>query len=222
MKKLPNRRRSYGERCSFRQDFEGGQYDAKGKAEQERTSTVNHEAITFTDRAGNAIVVKPDQRIPLSPKQCFLLIQNWRAISRRIAETGTRMFITLFRNNAELLTFFPNVQMDDPSSYNLENLKYHAERVMGVLDQAVHLVGEADSFFNLLNVYAEYHAKKAKFQPTFFLKICPALKEAIKETLGDSYTENMANIYEVFFDLVIRTLVADCEAAIQCNAVANK
>ncbi|KFD55230.1 hypothetical protein M514_03871, partial [Trichuris suis] len=181
--------------------------------------TTDQNAITFTDQAGNTIVVKPDPRIPLTPKQCFLLIQNWRAIKRRILDTGIRMFIKLFQNNEDLLTFFPRVKMDEATNtYNTEVLESHAEKVMGVLDQAVHSVGDADKLLNLINVYAEYHAKKPNFQPTFFLKIAPALLEAIKETLGDSYTENMANIYNAFIQLLIGTLMTNCQAAIQRNA----
>uniref|UniRef100_A0A5S6R669 Globin family profile domain-containing protein n=1 Tax=Trichuris muris TaxID=70415 RepID=A0A5S6R669_TRIMR len=93
---------------------------------------------------------------------------------------------------------------------------------MGVLDHAVHLIGDASSFFGLLTVYAEFHARKPNFQSESFWKICPALTDAVKETLGDSYTQNMANIYEVFFDLVIGTMVASSQAAMRDNAAETK
>ncbi|CDW55819.1 Globin domain containing protein [Trichuris trichiura] len=199
--------------------FRRGQDETKNEEGHEQHPTTDQNAITFTDQAGNTIIVKPDPRIPLTPKQCFLLIQNWRAIKRRILDTGIRMFIKLFQNNEDLMTFFPKVKVDEAThTYNTEVLESHAEKVMGVLDQAVHLVGDANNLLNLVNEYAEYHAKKQNFQPTFFLKIAPALLEAIKETLGDSYTENMANIYNTFFQLLIGTLVANCQAAIQRNA----
>ncbi|KRZ75395.1 Cytoglobin-1 [Trichinella papuae] len=180
----------------------------------------NPEEVVFTDRTGNTIVLTTDERIPLTPRECFLLIQNWRAISRKMVDTGIRTFIKLFSNNADLLELFPTVKQEiesNPESFDTEILEYHAQRVMSVLDQAIHLIGDADSFFNLLHLYADYHAKKQLFSPDFFWEIEPALVDSIKETLGDRYTENMANIYPKVFKLILSTLVQFCREASENN-----
>ncbi|KRZ97328.1 Cytoglobin-1 [Trichinella sp. T8] len=191
----------------------------KSESKNEKNASTPEEVI-FTDRTGNTIVLTTDERIPLTPRECFLLIQNWRAISRKMVDTGIRTFIKLFSNNADLLELFPTVKQEiqsNPESFDTEILEYHAQRVMSVLDQAIHLIGDADSFFNLLHLYADYHAKKQLFSPDFFWEIEPALVDSIKETLGDRYTENMANIYPKVFKLILSTLVQFCREASENN-----
>ncbi|KAL1236982.1 Cytoglobin-1 [Trichinella spiralis] len=191
----------------------------KSENKNEKNASTPEEVI-FTDRTGNTIVLTTDERIPLTPRECFLLIQNWRAISRKMVDTGIRTFIKLFSNNVDLLELFPTVKQEiqsNPESFDTEILEYHAQRVMSVLDQAIHLIGDADSFFNLLHLYADYHAKKQLFSPDFFWEIEPALVDSIKETLGDRYTENMANIYPKVFKLILSTLVQFCREASENN-----
>ncbi|KAL1235499.1 Cytoglobin-1 [Trichinella pseudospiralis] len=191
----------------------------KSESKNEKNASTPEEVV-FTDRTGNTIVLTTDERIPLTPRECFLLIQNWRAISRKMVDTGIRTFIKLFSNNADLLELFPTVKQEiqsNPESFDTEILEYHAQRVMSVLDQAIHLIGDADSFFNLLHLYADYHAKKQLFSPDFFWEIEPALVDSIKETLGDRYTENMANIYPKVFKLILSTLVQFCREASENN-----
>ncbi|KRX23754.1 hypothetical protein T07_5706 [Trichinella nelsoni] len=206
----------------------------KSESKNEKNASTPEEVI-FTDRTGNTIVLTTDERIPLTPRECFLLIQNWRAISRKMVDTGIRTFIKqllillhyswhvhfrLFSNNVDLLELFPTVKQEiqsNPESFDTEILEYHAQRVMSVLDQAIHLIGDADSFFNLLHLYADYHAKKQLFSPDFFWEIEPALVDSIKETLGDRYTENMANIYPKVFKLILSTLVQFCREAAENN-----
>ncbi|KRY21931.1 Cytoglobin-1 [Trichinella patagoniensis] len=191
----------------------------KSESKNEKNASTPEEVI-FTDRTGNTIVLTTDERIPLTPRECFLLIQNWRAISRKMVDTGIRTFIKLFSNNVDLLELFPTVKQEiqsNPESFDTEILEYHAQRVMSVLDQAIHLIGDADSFFNLLHLYADYHAKKQLFSPDFFWEIEPALVDSIKETLGDRYTENMANIYPKVFKLILSTLVQFCREASENN-----
>ncbi|XP_003379198.1 putative globin [Trichinella spiralis] len=188
----------------------------KSENKNEKNASTPEEVI-FTDRTGNTIVLTTDERIPLTPRECFLLIQNWRAISRKMVDTGIRTFIN---NNVDLLELFPTVKQEiqsNPESFDTEILEYHAQRVMSVLDQAIHLIGDADSFFNLLHLYADYHAKKQLFSPDFFWEIEPALVDSIKETLGDRYTENMANIYPKVFKLILSTLVQFCREASENN-----
>lgn len=49
-------------------------------------------AITFESANGKVTVI-PDARIPLTPRQSYLLIQNWKTISRRTAFTGLTMLV---------------------------------------------------------------------------------------------------------------------------------
>ena len=49
-------------------------------------------------------------------------------------------------------------------------------------------------------------------------KIRAPFLESVKMTLGDAYTENMDNIYQLTIDLILKTLVEGFEKAESANS----
>ena len=45
------------------------------------------------DKVADFTKVVVDCRMPLSVRQCFSLVQSWRAIHRNISDTGVEMFV---------------------------------------------------------------------------------------------------------------------------------
>jgi hypothetical protein len=44
-------------------------------------------------KVANFANVVIDDRIPLSARQCFSLVQSWKAIKRNMSQTGVEMFV---------------------------------------------------------------------------------------------------------------------------------
>uniref|UniRef100_A0AC35TW39 GLOBIN domain-containing protein n=1 Tax=Rhabditophanes sp. KR3021 TaxID=114890 RepID=A0AC35TW39_9BILA len=159
---------------------------------------------------------KPDDpRIPLNERQKFLLIKNWKGISRRAKETGANLFVTLLSEHEELWQYFHFDSSKESNKWDMlndEKIQNHGEAVMKLLDTVICKVNEPDEMIRLLTDQGKQHAIKKNFKPELFKVVEDPLFYSIKLILDERYTDNMDNIYRVIMTLVLDTLVESCRA----------
>ncbi|KAK0410295.1 hypothetical protein QR680_005049 [Steinernema hermaphroditum] len=165
-----------------------------------------------------------DPRIPLTERQKFLLVANWKGISRKATETGATMFVQLLQSNEQFYEVFnfSHVRMaSKEEQMQDERITKHAETVMKMLDVVISNVKDADYMFQLLQKSGTEHAHRPRFSPEFFWKIEAPFLYAVKEILQDRYTENMDQIYRVIIKIVLSTLEESCRAELERMGVRN-
>nr|XP_018898062.1 PREDICTED: neuroglobin-like isoform X2 [Bemisia tabaci] len=120
-----------------------------------------------------------------------------------------RFFIWLFEEHKELLELFTRFKelRTREAQQNSMELAEHATKVMTTLDEGIKELDNLDSFFQYLTQVGASHKKIPGFKPEYFWKIEKPFLEAVKMTLGDRYTENVENIYQITIKLIIETLV---------------
>ncbi|KAF0297944.1 Neuroglobin [Amphibalanus amphitrite] len=136
-------------------------------------------------------------------------------ISRKFTTLSVFLSLRLFEEHAALINFFDKfreLKSRDEQAESLE-LAEHATAVMGIIDEGIRALEDMDAFFTLLHQTGARHTKIPGFQTEFFFKIRTPFLEAVKLTLGDAYTENMDNIYQLTIDLILKTLVEGFEKA---------
>ncbi|XP_071056822.1 neuroglobin-like [Onthophagus taurus] len=150
-----------------------------------------------------------DSRLPLSAKQKYNMLASWKGISRAMESTGVTMFLKLFEEHAELLelfTKFKELKTKEDQANSLE-LHEHATTVMRTLDEGIKGLDNLDAFFEYLHQVGASHRRIPGFKVDYFWKIEQPFLEAVKTTLGDRYTENVENIYNITIKFIIKTLV---------------
>lgn len=154
-----------------------------------------------------------DSRLPLTVQQCFKIGKSWKGIAREMDYTGVNMFVKLFEENEDLLKLFTSFSEVKTRELQMESLELqqHASVVMSTLDEGISELGNADSFFKTLHRAGALHRKIPGFQKEFFWKIEKPFLEAVEETLGDRYTENMASIYTITIKFILETLIQGYE-----------
>ncbi|OWF35175.1 neuroglobin-like [Mizuhopecten yessoensis] len=168
------------------------------------------EITEFDPLTDNGVTTIPsvDPRLPLNARQVFKLKQSWKGIKRKIAETGVEMFVRLFKSNADLMAIFDkvtNIESEDELRQN-EYLEQHATLVMTTLDEAITKIDDYDHVKNHLNRTGATHQRFDVFRSENFRKIREPFIEAVKITLGDRYTDYMANVYEITIDFILKAL----------------
>ncbi len=115
-------------------------------------------------------------------------------------------FQRLFETHEDLKGYFDKFKGKDNSQLaNNQALHNHAVQVMELIDTVVTELEEAEKSHQLLlKIGRDHKNRNVKVEHIEFMK-APFLK-AVEETLGDRYTDRMRNIYEVFFDYIIKTI----------------
>ncbi|XP_046381361.1 globin-5-like [Haliotis rufescens] len=150
-----------------------------------------------------------DPRLPLSALQVFKLKKSWKGIKRCMEATGVEMFIRLFKANGDLkqlFSSFRDLTNDDDLRVN-ENLEKHATLVMGIFDEAISNVDNVDYTLDVLQRAGGKHTRFPGFQPDLFVWMEQPFLEAVKQTLGDRYTDNMDVIYKITIKFILDNMV---------------
>lgn len=150
-----------------------------------------------------------DPRLPLTAKQKYSMIASWKGISRAMESTGVYMFLRLFEDHAELLELFVKfkaLKTKEEQANSLE-LAEHASTVMNTLDEGIKGMDDLDAFFEYLHQVGASHRRIPGFKVEYFWRIEKPFLEAVKTTLGDRYTENVENIYNITIKFIIETLI---------------
>ncbi|EEB14201.1 Neuroglobin, putative [Pediculus humanus corporis] len=117
--------------------------------------------------------------------------------------------MALFEQNEELLNLFEKfreLKTKEQQASSME-LQEHAMNVMKTVDEAIRELDNLDGFFIYLHQVGSSHRKIPGFKPDYFLKIEQPFLQAVKDTLGDRYTENVERIYNITIKLIITTLM---------------
>jgi len=160
--------------------------------------------------AAAAPAPQTDPRLPLTAKQKYSMIASWKGISRAMETTGINMFVKLFEGNAELLTLFDKFQelKTKEQQATSEELAAHATKVMESLDEGIRGLDDLDAFMDFIHQVGASHTKIPGFKPEYFWRIEKPFLDAVEQTLGDRYTENVDGIYKITIKFIIETLVA--------------
>uniref|UniRef100_A0A0N4ZQY5 GLOBIN domain-containing protein n=1 Tax=Parastrongyloides trichosuri TaxID=131310 RepID=A0A0N4ZQY5_PARTI len=155
-----------------------------------------------------------DKRIPLTERQKFLLVKNWKGISRRARDAGANLFVQLLNEHEELFEYFKfgsTVKGKNKSEMmGDERLQNHGEAVMRILDSVITSVNDPEEMFKILEEQGRAHALKKNFKPELFREVEDALFYTIKLILDERYTDNMDNIYRVIMKTILKTLEDSC------------
>ncbi|XP_063708763.1 neuroglobin-like [Culicoides brevitarsis] len=166
------------------------------------------------DNPNTQVVPKSDPRLPLNPKQKYSMIASWKGISRAMEQTGVNMFVKLFEENAELLSLFDKFQelKTREQQATSEELAEHATKVMESLDEGIRSLDDVDAFLNFVHQIGASHTKIPGFKGEYFWRIEKPFLDAVQQTLGDRYTENVDGIYKITIKFIIETLIAGFES----------
>ncbi|CEF62068.1 Globin family and Globin-like domain and Globin, structural domain-containing protein [Strongyloides ratti] len=154
-----------------------------------------------------------DSRIPLTERQKFLLIKNWKGISRRARDAGTNLFVQLLSEHQELGEYFKFGNVKEKDKYEMmadEKIQNHGEAVMRILDSVITSVNDPQEMFRILEEQGKEHATKKNFKPELFREVEDALFYSIKLILDERYTDNMDNIYRIVMKTILKTLEDSC------------
>uniref|UniRef100_A0A0N5C039 GLOBIN domain-containing protein n=1 Tax=Strongyloides papillosus TaxID=174720 RepID=A0A0N5C039_STREA len=154
-----------------------------------------------------------NDRIPLTERQKFLLVKNWKGISRRARDAGTNLFVQLLSEHQELSEYFMFGNMVGKDKYEMmsdERIQNHGEAVMKILDSVITSVNDPQEMFKILEEQGKQHALKKNFKPELFREVEDALFYSIKLILDERYTDNMDGIYRVVMKTVLQTLEDSC------------
>ncbi|GAB6026837.1 hypothetical protein CHUAL_013442 [Chamberlinius hualienensis] len=156
-----------------------------------------------------------DPRLPLTARQIFSIGKSWKGITRAMETTGVNMFVALFNDHSELMDLFTKFQnlRTKEDQYQSMELQQHASLVMQTLDESIQALENADYFFDYVQQVGRIHYKVPGFKKEYFWKIEAPFLSAVKETLGDRYTDNIASIYEIVIRFILETLVKGYESA---------
>jgi hemoglobin-like flavoprotein len=113
----------------------------------------------------------------------------------------------MFSSNEELKQYFEKLKdKDNAVLIKSQILLDHATVVMEAIDTTVTELDDAEkTHANLKKLGVEHKARGVKESHLDQIKT-PFLK-SVEETLGDRYSDRMRNIYEVFIDYVIKTMI---------------
>ncbi|XP_063425722.1 neuroglobin-like isoform X2 [Mytilus trossulus] len=168
-------------------------------AGRQHRSLNSRPSITFTDAIS---------RLDLNERQIFQLQQSWKAISRKMEYTGINMFIRIFETHADLKKFFFMVENCTTISEMRESkgLAKHVLMVMNTLDDTIYNLNDMQYVIDLLYDIGKQHRTFSDFRREFFLSVTEPFLLAVKETLGDRYTRNMATAYRRLIQFVIANI----------------
>ncbi|XP_013783442.2 uncharacterized protein LOC106467627, partial [Limulus polyphemus] len=129
----------------------------------------------------------------------------------------------LFQENGDLITLFEKFQYLRTQESQLESLELaqHASIVMATLDEGIRSLDKVDYFIDYLHSVGKLHTKISGFKKENFWRIEEPFLAAVKETLGDRYTENMENIYKITIRFILETLTKGFELAEEDNEKDN-
>ncbi|CAG2251273.1 NGB [Mytilus edulis] len=168
-------------------------------ARRQHRSLNSRPSITFTDAIS---------RLDLNERQIFQLQQSWKAISRKMEYTGINMFIRIFETHADLKKFFFMVENCTTIAEMRESkgLAKHVLMVMNTLDDTIYNLNDMQYVIDLLYDIGKQHRTFSDFRREFFLSVTEPFLLAVKETLGDRYTRNMATVYRRLIQFVIANI----------------
>lgn len=157
--------------------------------------------------APEPVTPKQNPYISLTPKDVFSLKMSWKGIRRGVEETGTTMFIKMFETNADVKKYFEKFKdMNNELLIKSTILIDHATAVMEMLDTYVTELDDAEKTHNNIKKKGAEH-KARGIKEEHLREIRNPFLKAVEQTLGDRYTDRMRNIYEVYIDYVIKTLI---------------
>ncbi|VDN06464.1 unnamed protein product [Thelazia callipaeda] len=154
-----------------------------------------------------------DLRIPLTRKQKFVLIRNWKGIERDVTTAGIEMFLKMLADHPEYYELFQFRNIAGEAKENQasdERLSAHGAAVMKFIGQAISQVEDADAFFALLEANGMRHAHKRLFKPEMFWEMEQPFLYSVKLTLGERYTDNMDAVYKTIIQLILQRMEHAC------------
>ncbi|KFM56743.1 Neuroglobin, partial [Stegodyphus mimosarum] len=151
----------------------------------------------------------PDPRLPLTARQLFNISKSWKGIARAMEPTGITMFVKLFEDNEDILHLFQKFQYKRFHEFHRDSMELaqHAGIVMSTLDESIKKLNNVDYFMDYLHSVGKLHTKIPGFQRDYFWRIERPFLEAVQDTLGDRYTDNMENIYKITIRYILDTVV---------------
>ncbi|VDK28343.1 unnamed protein product [Gongylonema pulchrum] len=154
-----------------------------------------------------------DSRIPLTRKQKFVLIKNWKGIEREVSAAGIEMFLKMLAEHPEYYELFKFRNIANAAKENQaqdELLSAHGAAVMKFLGQAISKIEDADVFYSLLEDNGKQHAYKKLFKPEMFWEMEQPFLYSVKLILGERYTDNMDAIYKSVIHLILQRMEEAC------------
>ncbi|MCP9262802.1 hypothetical protein DINM_005664 [Dirofilaria immitis] len=138
-----------------------------------------------------------DLRIPLTRKQKFVLIKNWKGIERDVTNAGIEMFLKMLTEHPEYYEFFKfrNIaNIAKENQVNDERLSAHGAAVMKFIGKAISQIENADVFL--------HYSRITEMENPFLY--------SVKLILGERYTDNMDAIYKTVIQLILQRMEEAC------------
>jgi len=154
---------------------------------------------------------------PLTTRQAFSLRQSWKAIMRNEVDFGTEMFLLLFRTDPEIQPMFDSFKhiTSEEDFHNNEEWENFVTDVMVTLDDVITRIDDYAFVKKHLARVGATHIKFAGFRQSKFVAVRDTFLESVRLTLGDRYTDNIQNIYTIFINFILESIVEGMEAALR-------
>uniref|UniRef100_A0A1I8J5W1 Secreted protein n=1 Tax=Macrostomum lignano TaxID=282301 RepID=A0A1I8J5W1_9PLAT len=137
-----------------------------------------------------------DPKLGLTEREVYKLKTSWKAVHRKVSDTGVEMFISLFRTNKDLQAMFvkfSHLELSDNIRENGE-LALHGELVMGILDEAILNIDNMEVTRQRVRRAAATHQKFAGFYAKLFWAMEQPFLEAVKLTLEDRWVPTLQHL----------------------------
>jgi hemoglobin-like flavoprotein len=121
--------------------------------------------------------------------------------------------IRLFETNEDFKNYFEKFKnLNNEQLLRSQVLLNHATVVMEAIDTAITEIDDADKTHNKLKKLGLEH-KVRGVKEEHIAQIREPFLKSVENTLGDRYSDRMRNIYEVFIDYVIKTIIEGYKSA---------
>ncbi|KAL8605642.1 hypothetical protein ACOMHN_050317 [Nucella lapillus] len=141
----------------------------------------------------------------LSPEEMQLIQVNWAVIEPNTTETGIFLFSRLFELQEGFKKVFRRLMTQTESGHYVVDktlLGHHADRVMGVLEKAVSLLGQSPLLASDLQKLGHKHYDHS-VEPDMLPLMWPAVRDALRYVLEEGFTLESELAWKHLFDFII-------------------
>ena len=145
--------------------------------------------------------VTVDPRLPISKLHAYKLRQSWKCVRRDLEQTALDALISMLRKKANYSSLM-GLSPDRIGSGEFETM---AMKMFSAVDECVNKAADMD--VQGLVDYAEEIKHESPFNEKGLIKdYQPAVLTAIKQTLGDRYSDTMDSIYNLVIKFIVETM----------------
>ena len=137
----------------------------------------------------------------------IIIRRQWRVLSADIKETGTAVFLELFKLNPEMKQLFPFRHMNDEDLLDDARFRQHGIRFMQAINAMVENIDDLESSMtDSLLVLGKQHINFMGFKSEYFETFHDAISNVWRKVLGARYSPACAEAWRHIILFIMDTL----------------